>query len=114
MHSRCTHDPLTIHSRCTHDALVVTLTMHSRCTHDALLTMHSGCTHGDTHDARTARGYVQATPRVATGIPVLDAVLAAFSEAAGVEMVVHCEGDRRGWMDGWHRGTVESWIVDCG
>ena len=36
---------------------------------------------------------MQPTSRVRTGVAALDAVLLALSKAAGVELVVHCEGD---------------------
>jgi imidazoleglycerol-phosphate dehydratase len=42
----------------------------------------------------TVRASAEPTSRVSTGITTLDKVLLAFSKAAGIEMVVHCEGDR--------------------
>jgi len=37
---------------------------------------------------------VQSTSRITSGIEVLDRVLIEFAKAAGIEMIVHCEGDR--------------------
>ena len=65
---------------------------------------------GETKTATKMRASVQPTPRVSTGIPVLDAVLDAFAKAAGVEVVVHCEGDRH--IDDHH--TAEDVAITLG
>ena len=53
---------------------------------------------------------VEKTQRIKTGIDVLDRVLTQFSQAAGIEIVVHCEGDRH--IDDHH--TAEDVAITLG
>jgi imidazoleglycerol-phosphate dehydratase len=65
---------------------------------------------GETKTPTKLQATVQAMARVKTGIPVLDEVLEAFAQAAGVELVVHCEGDRH--IDDHH--TAEDVAITLG
>lgn len=49
---------------------------------------------GDVMTATKLRASVAQTARVRTGIDVLDRVLTAYAAAAGISLIVHCEGDR--------------------
>jgi len=60
--------------------------------------------------ATKLRASVEHTSRVATGIEALDRVLVALSRAAGIEMIVHCEGDRH--IDDHH--TAEDVAITLG
>jgi len=60
--------------------------------------------------ASKLRASVQSTSRIASGIAVLDSVLEAFAKAAGIQMIVHCEGDRH--IDDHH--TAEDVAITLG
>jgi len=55
---------------------------------------------GEVMTATKLHASVRHTSRVATGITVLDRVLTELARAAGIEMIVHCEGDR--YIDDHH------------
>lgn len=60
--------------------------------------------------ASTLRATLQHTSRIKTGIRVLDDILVEFAKAAGVEIVIHCEGDRH--IDDHH--TAEDVAITLG
>lgn len=60
--------------------------------------------------ASKLRASVQSTSRIASGIAVLDSVLEAFAKAAGIQMIVRCEGDRH--IDDHH--TAEDVAITLG
>ena len=65
---------------------------------------------GQVMTATKLRASVQPTSRVATGVSVLDRVLTEFAKAAGIEMIIHCEGDRH--IDDHH--TAEDVAITLG
>ena len=56
------------------------------------------------------RATVQPTSRIATGIATLDRVLLSLAQAAGIELIVRCEGDRH--IDDHH--TAEDVAITLG
>jgi len=56
------------------------------------------------------RATVRQTSRIVSGIRMLDDVLVEFAKAAGIEIVVHCEGDR--YIDDHH--TAEDVAITLG
>lgn len=60
--------------------------------------------------ASKLRATVQETSRIRSGIKVLDDVLVEFARAAGIEIIVHCDGDRH--IDDHH--TAEDVAITLG
>lgn len=60
--------------------------------------------------ATNLKASIQTTARIITGIEVLDRVLTEFAKAAGIEIVIHCEGDRH--IDDHH--TAEDVAITLG
>eukprot|EP00930_Biecheleria_cincta_P085199 TRINITY_DN74605_c0_g1_i1.p1 TRINITY_DN74605_c0_g1~~TRINITY_DN74605_c0_g1_i1.p1 ORF type:complete len:542 (-),score=111.70 TRINITY_DN74605_c0_g1_i1:48-1643(-) len=60
--------------------------------------------------ATKLKATVQQTSRIMTGIKVLDLVLVEFAKAAGIEIVIHCDGDRH--IDDHH--TAEDVSITLG
>lgn len=60
--------------------------------------------------ATKLKATVQQTSRIMTGIKILDLVLVEFAKAAGIEMVIHCDGDRH--IDDHH--TAEDVSITLG
>jgi len=56
------------------------------------------------------RATVQQTSRITSGIEVLDQVLVEFAKASGIEIIIHCEGDRH--IDDHH--TAEDVAITLG
>lgn len=55
-------------------------------------------------------GSVHSTSRISSGIELLDRVLTEFAKAAGIEIIIHCEGDRH--IDDHH--TAEDIAITLG
>jgi imidazoleglycerol-phosphate dehydratase len=65
---------------------------------------------GKVMTATNMRATFQSTSRIVSGIEVLDRVLIEFAKAAGIEIIIHCEGDRH--IDDHH--TAEDIAITLG
>jgi len=65
---------------------------------------------GKVMTATNMRASVHSTSRIKSGIEVLDRVLIEFAKAAGIEIIIHCEGDRH--IDDHH--TAEDIAITLG
>mmetsp|Transcript_43601 Transcript_43601/g.69677 ORF Transcript_43601/g.69677 Transcript_43601/m.69677 type:complete len:536 (+) Transcript_43601:37-1644(+) len=60
--------------------------------------------------AQKLKATVQQTSRIISGIKVLDDILVEFAKAAGIEIIIHCDGDRH--IDDHH--TAEDVAITLG